>query len=239
MEKLESGASTPLPLEQHLEKVETAIAAAMDDPKGPAAAAAGGKGEDAFIDAILTSPIQSASMFVSVADQLGGSDNPLMGGKKRNKQSHFLGESGYSGQKPTPTPLIPLSYAEKKQAAKRANRAAAQVNKKGPGAARGTSVFASERLALASMSLTGDSMTGQKRRPMKGAKVDIAMAQAMGLTGLVKELNFTLKTMKGVNRYDGNSGAHRLQQDLREGKASAENLVQNNPVMATKVLAPK
>ncbi len=237
MEKLESDASTPLPLEQHLEKVETAIAAAMDDPKG--SVAAGGK-EDGFTDAVLTSPIQSASIFVSIADQMSGGGDPLLGSKKGHKQSHFLGGSAYSQQdKPTPTPLIPMSYAEKKQAAKRANRAAAQANKKGPGAkGRGVSVFASERLALASMSLTGESMTGQKKRPMKGAKVDIAMAQAMGLTGLVKELNVTLNTMKGVNRYDGNSGTHRLRQDLREGKKSAETLVQNNPTMAAKALKP-
>ncbi|MDE2336631.1 MAG: hypothetical protein KGL10_04910 [Alphaproteobacteria bacterium] len=253
VERLQADASTPLPLEQHLQKVETALAEAMENPgsapssSGAAAggaaagAAASGGGEDPMTDALITTPVTGAgSMFISVYDQMNSSNgNPLAGGSKNTNNSHFIGGSGYSEQrKPTPTPLIPMTYAEKKMAVKRTGRAAVKSAQGGvrSSSSRGASVFASERLALASMSLTGGSLTDKKKTPMKGAKVNLAVAQAMGFGSLVQELNVTLREMQGLNRYD--KDPKRLELDLREGKASAEAVVQNSPQIAAKLLRP-
>ncbi len=229
MEKLQADASSPMSLEGHLQKVTSAISEGMQGGGAKGGGAAPGGGEDAFIDAMITTPVTGAgSMFISVYDQMNGGQTPLSA-RQNGQKSSFLG-SGYTGQKATPTPLVPMSYGQKRAAHKRANKLAGQAAKKDGAAARGSSVFASERIALASMSLTGSSMAGGAARPIKGAQIDLNAAAAMGFGGLVQELNVTLRKMQGVNRYDNDP--RRLQSDLRLGKESAEMAVKNSPSMA-------
>jgi hypothetical protein len=214
-----------MPLEQHLQDVTAAIAAATEKEvveKGgaaPAAASASSK-EDPLVDAIITSPIKVASMFMALRDGLAGGTTPAPVAK-----SQFMLGGGQEAAKPAPIPLVPRSYSEKKDDLSRARKAS---GKKKPGDGN---ITVSERATLAGNSLTGTVTSDKKTVAIKGANVAQA-ARQMGLGGLVDELNLTLQQLQGDNRYEKNT--KRLEEDARKGSAPAKKLkAQRAPEMPT------
>jgi hypothetical protein len=244
VEKLQAG-SEKQP-EAHLNDVNGAIAAAKKE--NPAAAALAGpdggggggasKTEDPVIDGLITAPIKVLSVATALADGLAGGGNSGQSGPK-NQTSNIGGVAGsqfVGGGTRAPTPLVPLTYREMVEAAKRARRLAAKLKDKGKDGAKhlGSSVFG--RVETAGLSLTGGSLSdsekadGQKRNgvPIKGIAVTAAAAAGVAIiTKLYKERATTLNVMDGDKRYNNNPLL--LVEDIKKGSQRAKQALKKAP----------
>jgi hypothetical protein len=216
-------------------KANPAAAAAVGVSPGGVA----GGGADLMTDAVITAAVNPvASAFVSIADGVGGGNKDMKNGKKPEPRSIFVsgGQKAQTVARPAVTSLMPkeaMTYKER--------LAMAKHGQKMGGSASGTdasgNLFAATRLA--SMSLTGKDSGGGAAPGAKGGGDGLPKgmsasgmtAATQQLTGLMKQISITLNTMEGSNRYNSKK---RLQNDLRQGNAQAEQLVDSSPKMARK-----
>ncbi len=242
MEKLQNGST--MSLEQHASDVAGAIAAAVADPGAPQNFSGGA---NLSVDAGLVAggtamagiAFGSESMFLGglasgfVSGYDGYSDNKGSSSNNKNKkhdtQSIFVGGKGPTNQV-AKTSIMPLTYTQRVAL----GRDAKKLGGKGPQA--GGTVFAGslmEAAATTSQSVTGSCTSSNSRMPPKGAKMDLAAAQAAGLTEFVAEWNLTMSKING-DRY-GNNGAL-LEKELLEGKSSAKAAAKENPKTAMRAV---
>jgi hypothetical protein len=186
-----------MPLEAHARDATAALAAAT--AQNPAAASDATK-DDSFINALITAPLQHGmALTASILEGLSGTapQQAPFAAAPAASTSKFL-PSAMQPKTPTAVPLVPLSYGQKKQAARR------------PRARNGKGDLP-ERAQLTRMSL---------RSPIKGGKFSLAAAQAPGTAELAADLAATLHAMQGDLRYDG--GTRRLESDGRKNMVSAK-----------------
>ena len=153
------------------------------------------------------------------------------GGNKANRRhgSIFVGEAPNPQQKMTNALGLPLSYSEKKVAAKQANKEAHNISR-GKGSSGGRDLMGDVNAAGAA--LTGKSFGHSSSYVCKGARMDPQAAARLGL--VPQSLVDTLNAVRAAENSPGMSAA-RLQEGLGRGDANAEQFVQNNPVMAEQI----
>lgn len=241
MERLQQDST--MSLEQHRQEVAQALSAATDSlaQKQPEAKAAAPVAEEnPFVKEGGLSLVggQPLSVFVSIGDDLLGNRAPrgsanslFVGGGQKPGQANslFVGGNPQGKAARASVPIMPMGYAEKKEAARRAAKgdplfpASRQPR---PGADLG------DKATLAGLSLTGASLTGQKPAPVKGAAVTEQMARTLGLGWLMDEMQITDKAIR--NPYE--KSPKRLIDDLIKGKDLAEKFVEYKPEAARAIL---
>jgi hypothetical protein len=214
IEKLQKDSEIPLePLKQDI------IGALEAEKEGAAPSAP----DDNPIATEVMSKAMGGSIFAAameVRNDLASSNNNsnsiFVGGMNKKQQgSIFVGGGSAGNNKATHarTPLVPPSYSEKKEAAR---KTPAKPE-------RDADIFARSRLS--GMSLTGSSATGGKSTPPKGVSATAATAKALKLAELQQQLSVVNQTI--LNPYDNSS--KRLMNDLSKGVDKAEVFVQRNP----------
>lgn len=237
VEKLQQGSE--MDLESHLQDLNGALAVQGDNDNSD-----GGSGsakDDPMVDAIITAPLAGVSMFVAFLDGMAGGnrDTRIQSGQG----SHFVNIVGTergpnaARQRPTPTPLVPLTYGEKKQQAARASKMDPTK------ALRDGNLFTGVRIAGMSVADRGDSTDAsrkgkpgdkkdnKRKHSLKGVKVTPDMARSLGLASeILAEIAATMLNMEGQNRYNSSK---RLLNDLRKGSQSAKKAVEKKPQLLT------
>jgi len=212
MEKLQQDST--IPLADHQQKVLGALAETAKTPQAPGVAADNNPLSPAKpTAAAIGGSLFSATMQTHAEQTAAGKHNASSARTKQN--SLFLG--GGSGKALAVAgkrvALVPMSYAEKKMAAKD---------------------DLSARSRISGMSLTGTTSSGGKAVPIKGAAVTPAMSKTLGMGWLLQELSIVTSALQ--NPYK--SGTKRLMTDLSKGLETAESFVRYNPVMAHSMPKP-
>lgn len=201
-----------LNLEQHRKEVSQALAAASDSA---AEKARPDTSENPFLNETITAALggKAFSIFMVAQDEMRNTPG----------NSLFVGGAAAAGKVTRrPTPIMPLSYSDKKMAARR---------EQAMPAARKGDIVAHSRIA--GMSLTGRSTTDKKQVPIKGVlNITPGMAAGLGVSWLLDELRITDRAMQ--NPYD--RAPKRLLQELEQGIDRAEEHVRRTPQLASTFL---
>lgn len=226
VEKMQSTASNPINPEQQL----AALAGMAAAGKGGGPVNAGG---DAFLDGVMASvagPI--GSMFVGLADGIQGSNNSGAQSHHGQTSSLFLSPapgkpgvraSSQQQQQQRVFSLMPeggMSYSDKKRMM--------GMRASGSKVGRSQDIVAGARIS--SMSLTGSSLVGGRRSPIKGAKVKapgkmtMDQMRKMGLLSreMCDEIDKAMRA-RDVGRYEGQAGQRRLALETSQGGIKAKN----------------
>jgi hypothetical protein len=206
MEKLQQDSA--MPLEQHKQDVLGALAAEKEgDQPGPA------PDNNPLATELMSKAIGGSIFAAAVAVRNDLASGP--GGNANKKpNSMFVGGGSPSKADHVRTSLVPMSYSEKKEAAK----------KTAPGkSARDADIVA--RSGVSRMSLTGSSMSGGKPLPIKGASVTDKIARMLKVTELKQELTVVNRAIQEPY----SPGSKRLLNDLGKGVDQAEIFVQRKP----------
>lgn len=230
MEKLQQD-SAKISLQDHKQE----LIGALEAEKNNGAPAAPGGSDDfgtlASEAALNATGGSTFSVAVSVADDLASTSKQNNAGgsmfidmKNKKQGSMFVGGGVKvnSDKASRVTPLVPLSYSDKKAALK--NKPASQR----------TRDDISARARVSSMSLTGSSLIGGGSRPIRGAAVNASDAKAIKVKEILDELAVTNRNI--ANPYENTK---RLVQDYEKGVDVAENTMQRTAPEKIKNAAPK
>jgi hypothetical protein len=223
MEKLQQDSDKSLA--QHKQELMGELAAEKDGA-APGAADPNQGLTEAMLSAVASPAV---SIAIAVADDLAStnkkSSNIFTNTKSKHQNSLFVGGGGGATEAKShrTTPLVPMSYSDKKVAMKNA------PSKRD----RDGDIFA--RTRVSSMSLTGATILGGKSTAIKGVSTKASDAKAIKIKELQAELAVVNRVMD--KPYEG--GNKRLESDLKKGVDSAEVTVQRSAPEKVKSVIPQ